>query len=112
MGGTVSHGERALRATAKSSFPLEQAVPRAVSAVFDSAHRCTQDVAQLNHYSPVVASHLRLPGHRTAGGRQWRPGRLHWDDRPDARAFQTYVEANVVPGRPLWITENGMCNRM
>lgn len=110
--GAVTHRERALRAAARSAFPLEQALPRAVSAVFESVHRCTQDVAQLNYYNPVVASHLRMPGHVTVGGRHWLPGRLHWDDRPDARAFRTYVEANVVPARPLWITENGMCNRM
>ena len=105
-------GETGVRLVARSSIPLEQALPRAVAAVYDSAHQCTQDVTQVDYYNPVVSSHLRLPGHRTAGGRNWLPGRLLWDDRPDPDAFQTYVPPNVAPGRPLWIVENGLCNRV
>ncbi|MDQ6698391.1 MAG: family 1 glycosylhydrolase [Actinomycetota bacterium] len=110
--GPVTRREAAMRTVAKSSIPLEQALPRAVSAVYESSHVCTQDVTQLNYYNPVVGSHLRVPGHRTLGGRNWLPGRLHWDDRPDPERFRAYVPPKVAPGRPLWIVENGMCNRV
>ncbi len=110
--GPVTQREVALRTVAKSAIPLELALPRAVAAVYDSVHRCTQDVTQLDYYNPVVASHLRVPGHRTVGGRNWLPGRLHWDDLPNSDRFRTYVPPNIAPGRPLWIVENGMCNRV
>jgi beta-glucosidase len=110
--GAVARREVAMRTVAKSAIPLEQAFPRAVAAVYESAHACTQDVTQLDYYNPVVGSHLRAPGHRTVGGRNWSPGRLHWDDRPDAARFGMYVPPNIAPGRPLWIVENGMCNRV
>ncbi len=104
--------QTALRTWAKRVIPLEQALPRAVAAVYDSPHPCTLDVTQLDHYEPRVAAHLRLPGHRTAGGRNWLPATMLWDDRPDPDGFRSFAEAAVAPGRDLWIVENGLCNRV
>ena len=101
-----------LRRWARASIPLDQSLPRAVAAVYDSSHRCTLDVTQLDWYAPGVAGHLRPPGRRTAGGRNWLPGRPLWDDPPDLEAFAALVPPQVAPGRPLWIVENGLCNRV
>lgn len=104
--------ERLLQRWAARAIPLCDALPRAVEAVYASPHDCTLDVTQVDHYVPGVRSHLRLPGHRTAGGRTIMPGNSLWDDRPDAAALATFVPANVAPGRDVWIVENGMCNRV
>lgn len=104
--------ERVWRAWAARKLPLEAAYPRAVDAVYASPHACTLDVTQLDHYQPAVHHYLRAPGHRTAGGRSWFPSGQLWDDHPDPAAFPTYARANVAPGRPLWIVENGLCNRV
>jgi beta-glucosidase/6-phospho-beta-glucosidase/beta-galactosidase len=108
----VAGRERVWRAWAARSLPLEQALPRAVAAVYDSPHTCTLDVTQLDYYVPTVGSHFRLPGHRTAGGRVWEPTTMLWDDPPDPEAFASYLGPNVAPGRPLWVVENGLCNRV
>ncbi len=104
--------EAILRRWARAAIPLEHALPRAVSAVFDSPHRCTLDVTQVDFYNPLVSSHVRLPGHRTAGGRSWMPARMLWDDPPDPTGFARYVRMNVEPGLPVWVVENGLCNRV
>lgn len=108
----VAGRETVWRRWAARSLPLSRALPRAVAAVYDSPHTSTLDVTQLDYYAPTVGSHVRLPGHRTAGGRTWEPTNLLWDDVPDPEAFATYLEPNVAPGRPLWIVENGLCNRV
>ncbi len=88
--------------------------PRAVRAPgpTQSPHVCTQDVTQLDYYVPEVQPHIRMPGHRTAGGRTTMPGNMLWDDQPDAQAFKAFIPPNVAPGRDLWIVENGLCNRV
>jgi beta-glucosidase/6-phospho-beta-glucosidase/beta-galactosidase len=106
--------ERALRRFCSSTIPLDHALPRAVGAVYASPNvRCLGSV-QMDWYDPVVSHHIRLPGHRTAGGRNWQPGRRLWDDPPDPGALQRYCEAEVEPGLDLdlEIVENGLCNRV
>ncbi len=93
-------------------FSLEQRFPRAEEAVYASPYPCTLDVIQLDYYSPVVSHHLRVPGHRTAGGRNWFPGRLLWDDPPNPSGLITYSRLNHEPGMGVWIVENGMCSRV
>ena len=56
---------------------------RAVDAVYDSPHDRTLDVLGLDWYDPAVGRHFRLPGHRTAGGRNRLPTRALWDEVPD-----------------------------
>jgi beta-glucosidase len=91
------------------------AVPRkAVDAVYDSPHERTLDVLGLDWYDPAVGRHFRLPGHRTAGGRSALPTRELWDDVPDPRGLTVWLSAqhSLAPGLPLWVVENGLCNRV
>jgi len=55
-----------------------------------------------------------LPGHRTAGGRNRLPSRELWDDPPDPGGLARWlgVQHALAPGLPLWVVENGMCNRV
>jgi beta-glucosidase len=108
-GGTV---DRLARRLAAQSLPLELSVPRALAAVYDSPHACTLDVTQVDFYNPDVASHLRPPGHRTAGGTSWQPFRHLWDDPPDPAGHAAYLGLNHEPGLDVWVVENGLCNRV
>ena len=110
--GRPSALERALRRLGAASVPLDKALPRAVAAVYDSPHARTLDVLQLDWYDPVAANHFRLPGHRTAGGRTWLPARMLWDDPVDAAGMAAWCRLNARDGLPLWIVENGLCNRV
>lgn len=104
--------ERAVRRLAGTTIPLDQALPRAVGAVYGSPHDRTLDVTQIDYYDPNVAQHLRWPGHRTAGGRNWLPARMLWDDPPHPPGLTTYCGLNTEPGLDVWVVENGMCNRV
>ncbi len=105
-------GERLLRRIIGAALPLEQALPRAVEEIFGSPHECTLDVTQIDYYDPVVSNHVRLPGHRTAGGRNWLPTRMLWDDRPDPDGLIAYSQLHHEQGLPLWVLENGLCSRV
>ncbi|HEV2361949.1 MAG TPA: family 1 glycosylhydrolase, partial [Acidimicrobiales bacterium] len=104
--------ENLLRRLAASQLPLASALPRSVDAVYGSAYECTLDVAQIDYYDPETASHLQLPGGRTAGGRMLLPFRPLWDDPPNPDGLIAHARANVVPGLDLWVVENGLCNRV
>lgn len=104
--------ERALRRVTASLVPLEMTLPRAVAAIYDSRYDRAVDVIQLDWYSALTAAHLRLPGHRTAGGRSWQPARELWDDRPDPTAMIRHLRAAAEPGLDVWVVENGLCNRV
>jgi len=110
--GPVGRREEAMRSLAATTIPLDQALPRAVAAVYASPHDCTLDQTQIDWYDPAAAGHVRLPGHATAGGRWWQPGKPLWDDDVDPRGLITYAGLNCEPGLPLWIVENGLCNRV
>ena len=87
---------------------------RAVDAVYDSPHERTLDALGLDWYDPTVSRHFRMPGHRTAGGRNPSPTRELWDDVPDPPALGRWLrtQRDLAPGLPLWVVENGMCNRV
>jgi beta-glucosidase/6-phospho-beta-glucosidase/beta-galactosidase len=87
---------------------------RAVDAIYDSPHRITLDVLGLDYYDPMVARHFRRPGHPSAGGRNPKPSRQLWDDVPDPAGLTRWLEAqhDLAPGLPLWVVENGLCNRL
>ncbi|MBW3668427.1 MAG: family 1 glycosylhydrolase [Actinobacteria bacterium] len=89
-----------LRKRINSAVPMEQALPRAVAAVYDSACDRTLDVVQLDYYDPVVNNHVRVP-----------PPKL-WDDKVWPEGLARYVELNHEPGLDVWIVENGLCNRV
>ncbi len=95
--------------------PAPTARPRrAVDAVYASPHASTLDAAGLDYYDPVASRHVRLPGHRTAGGREWLPLRPLWDDVPDPDGLTGWLatQHRRDPGVPLWVVENGMCTRV
>ncbi|MBV8463358.1 MAG: family 1 glycosylhydrolase, partial [Acidimicrobiales bacterium] len=87
---------------------------RARDAIFRSPHESTLDVLGLDFYQPMVGRHARVPGHRTAGGRNPEPSRALWDDPPDPEGFRLWlgVQHALLPHLPLWIVENGLCNRV
>jgi len=87
---------------------------RAVDAVYDSPHELTLDALGLDWYDPTVSRHFRIPGHRTAGGRNASPTRELWDDVPDPSALARWLrdQGDLAPGLPLWVVENGLCNRV
>ncbi len=91
---------------------LDRALPRTVAAVFDTTHDCTLDQVQTDYYNPEVRSHLRIPGHLSAGGRHWGVDRQLWDDPVDPARFGTYLALFAEPDRSLWVVENGLCNRV
>jgi hypothetical protein len=109
-----AHGpaEIMVRRLAATCIPLDQAFPRAVAATYASPHDRTLDVSQIDFYEPRVDNKFRVPGHRSAGGRNWMPVRLLWDDPPDPEGFTRYCRINHEPGLDLWVAENGLCNQV
>ena len=93
----------------------ERRTPRRVlDALEASPHGRTLDVLGVDYYDPLAARHFRVPGHRTAGGRSAAPARELWDDPPDPGGLARWlgVQHELAPGLPLWVVENGMCNRV
>ncbi len=109
-GALPGRKEAALRALLSRVVPLAKPFPRTLGAVYGSSYERTLDCVQIDYYDPVVSNHLRLPGHRSAGGRNWEPSRKLWDDRMDPGALKRYCSANYEPGLDVWIVENGLCN--
>ena len=104
--------ERVLRGVCQRSIDLDRALPRTVEAVYASPHAATLDHVQIDYYNPVSSSHIRVPGHRTSGGRNWMPGSMLWDDVPDPALFSAFTELSAHDDRDVWIVENGLCNRV
>jgi beta-glucosidase/6-phospho-beta-glucosidase/beta-galactosidase len=104
--------EAVIRAVARSAVPLEQALPRAVAAVWDGPRERPLDAVLVDYYNPPVADRLRPPGRRSAGTRVWRPFRPLWDDPVRPEDLATWCRANHEPGLDLWVAENGLCNRV
>ena len=108
----VSRFEGVVRRLAAAAVPLDQALPRAVDGLYASRHpRCT-DVAQIDYYNPIASNHLRVPGHRTAGGRGWLPGRYLWDDPPNPAGLTERCRLHHEQDMEVWVVENGLCNRV
>ncbi len=87
---------------------------RALEAVYESPWDRSLDVIGLDYYDPVVTRRLSVPGRRTAGGRNRRPTRELWDDvpGPDGLTQRLLAESSLAPGVPIWVLENGLCNRV
>jgi len=99
--------DRLARGWARRWIPLEQALPRAVAAVYDSPHESTLDVTQLNSHAP--SANLPVSSHRYISGGRSRASRTHvWEDRPHADGLRAMVAPNVAPQRDLWIVGNGI----
>ncbi len=104
--------ESALRSLASRLVPLDDGYPRTTEAVASSGYECQLDVAQVDFYAPVAAEHFSWPGHRTAGGRSLQPARDLWDDPPRPATLVPILAEAALPGRDVWVVENGMCNRV
>ncbi|MDQ3756582.1 MAG: family 1 glycosylhydrolase [Actinomycetota bacterium] len=89
--------ERVLRKRANSAVHMEQALPRAVAAVYGSDRACTLDVTALDYYAPDVMHHLRRRG--------------LWDDPVRPSELGRYAALNTEPGLDVWVAENGLCSR-
>ena len=117
---TPGTGERLLRAAGARLAPYGATGPgspaprRALDALEASPHERTLDVLGVDYYDPLTSRHFRLPGHRTAGGRSAVPARRLWDDPPDPEGLTQWLAAQhaLAPGLPLWVVENGLCNRV
>jgi len=81
-------------------------------ALAEAAPGGALDVVSIDVYASWVAGYLRVPGHRTAGGRSPMPYRDLWEDPPRPRSFAAFVRAATDHGLPVWILENGLCNRV
>ncbi len=112
--GSPYGARRAGRGRSRAGASSPRLPRRAVEALYDGPHRRTLDVLGVDYYDPEVARHFRLPGHRTAGGRNPTPSRLLWDDVPDPAGLTRWLAAQhaLAPGLPLWVVENGLCNRV
>jgi beta-glucosidase len=107
-----TRGDEVLRALTGAIVPLDQALPRALGALYDGAYHRPLDQVSVNYYDPVAADHLRTPGHRTAGGRTWAPVGRKWDMAVRPEGLLTYLRLNAWSGLPVEISENGLCNRV
>lgn len=104
--------ERALRRLSGWRLSPAEMLPKTIDAVWASQHERTLDVVGIDYYDPLIAHHVRAPGHITAGGRSWRMGRELWDDPVDPPGLASYCRANQTAGLGLWVVENGLCNRV
>jgi len=117
---TPGVGEELLRRAGARLAPYgstgrPRALPRRVlDALEASPHERPLDVLGIDWYDPQAARHFRLPGHHTAGGRAPSPARQLWDDPPDPDGLTRWlgVQHELAPGLPLWVVENGLCNRV
>jgi beta-glucosidase/6-phospho-beta-glucosidase/beta-galactosidase len=117
---TPGIGEELLRRAAARLAPygatgrVQRTPHRLLDALEASPHERPLDVLGIDYYDPQAARHFRLPGHRTAGGRVFAPARDLWDDPPDPAGLTRWlgVQHELAPGLPLWVVENGMCNRV
>jgi len=110
--GRSGRADALIQRMTASILPLDQALPRAVAAVYDGPHERPLDLVSVNYYDPVAADHLRPPGHRTAGGRTWAPVGKQWDMAIHPEGMLAYLRLNRVDGLDVEISENGLCNRV
>lgn len=110
--GSGGRRDAVIRRMTASILPLDQALPRAVAAVYDGPYERPLDLVSVNYYDPVAAHRLRRPGHRTAGGRTWAPVGRKWDMGVHPEGLTTYLRLNAHPGLDIEVSENGLCNRV
>jgi beta-glucosidase len=106
-----SLAERALRRLTRRLAP-SSAGSRAAEAVYASPYEKTLDFVGIDYYDPVATHHVRMPGHATSGKRSFALARELWDDPPFPVGLTGYCRANATDGLPVWVVENGMCNRV
>ncbi len=87
---------------------------RVLDAVYGADADRPLDAAGFDWYDPVASHATRLPGHRSSGGRRFEPSRALWDVPPDPGALTRWCadQQRMLPDLPLWVVENGLCNRV
>lgn len=103
--GSPSAGRGPLAGLLRSPSPR-----RVVDAVYEGPHDHVLDAVGFDWYDPIASHALRLPGHRTSGGRRWEPARALWDvpPNPDGLAVWCRDQHALTPEQPLWVVENGI----
>ncbi len=111
FGSMSPYGTRNRRAT-RSGKPRSTA-RRSLDALYADPAR-PLDATGFDWYDPIASHALRLPGHRTSGGRQWAPTTPIWDVPADPAAMARWCrdQHELLPGLPLWVVENGLCTRV
>ncbi len=102
--------DRLLRSRLRTTAPR-----RVLDAVYaDDGQQRPLDATGFDWYDPIAAHAIRAPGHQTSGGRRWEASRAIWDVGPDPGGLARWCEVQheLLPGIPLWIVENGLCNRV
>ena len=98
------------------SGPSDSSAERAQRAIWNLASpsnfTAALDAIALDFYAPWAKGRFQRPNRPTAGGTERRPARPLWDDPPMPDSFAGFLQANVEPGLPLWVLENGLCNRV
>lgn len=102
--------ERAFNAALGRMVPVP--LPVTADAVYASPFDGHLDAVSTDFYAPWAKGRFRVPGHRTVGGRNWLPGRMLWDDPPMPASFVAFQRAHAEDGLPVWVVENGLCNRV
>ncbi|MGD0166137.1 MAG: family 1 glycosylhydrolase [Gaiellaceae bacterium] len=112
-------GQRTVARVRGRSDDPEGVLRPAVDAIYSSPCKRTLDVLGIDYYDPVAANHVRVPGHRSAGGRSFKPAADLWDDIVHPAGLTEYARANLALSagsgeKPLelWVVENGLCNRV
>ncbi|MHB1762480.1 MAG: family 1 glycosylhydrolase [Acidimicrobiales bacterium] len=114
LGLSIAPSRRGLAGSSLSEVMARRSgIPgRSLDAVYASEHERALDMVGIDYYDPVVSHHIQLPGSKTAGGRSWEPARMLWDDVVDPAGLIAYCRANASDGLPVWVVENGLCNRV
>jgi len=106
-----SHLDGLLRSRLRQNAPT-----RVLDAVYDVTDEQQRplDATGFDWYDPVASHATRFPGHETSGGRRWEPSRAIWDVRADPAGLTRWCrdQHELLPGMPLWVVENGLCNRV
>ena len=87
---------------------------RVLDEVYADPSARSLDATGFDWYDPSASRAVRMPGHVTSGGRRWEPSRAIWDVVPDPAAMTRWCadQHDLLPGLPLWVVENGLCNRV
>ncbi|MDP9343762.1 MAG: family 1 glycosylhydrolase [Actinomycetota bacterium] len=92
---------------------VRHGLPATSDALYASPRPDKLDAIAIDFYAPWAKGRFRAPGHRTSGERWRYPVRPLWEDPPAPGAFVDFCRANAdEPGLPLWVVENGLCNRV
>lgn len=87
---------------------------RVVDEVYAGDDPTALDAVGFDWYDPVAGHAVRLPGHKTAGGRSRDPAMALWDTPADPPRFTGWCieQHELTPGLPIWVVENGMATRV